>query len=222
MSQHRSLTTATTTNHQTVRKGARLILAKRILWALLITGVVATSALAVTNRMVSAIARIDPNASTGDFAGATGVLYINGKTDAVPFKGMFQGNDTVTPPSTIATTGTGIGTLLGQFSFTQGVTVNGANLTDTGSAHWIAANGDSIDTTVAGSAIPGAVVFTRRRFTPLLVGPGDSRVPRGALPCTARTSWHPVRTERTSPPDGSRGPLLPRVRLSENTSISKV
>lgn len=28
----------------------------------------------------SEIARIDPNASTGDFAGATGVLYINGKT----------------------------------------------------------------------------------------------------------------------------------------------
>lgn len=28
----------------------------------------------------SAIARIDPNASTGDFAGATGVLYINGRT----------------------------------------------------------------------------------------------------------------------------------------------
>ena len=28
----------------------------------------------------SAIDRIDPTASTGDFAGATGVLYINGKT----------------------------------------------------------------------------------------------------------------------------------------------
>ena len=30
--------------------------------------------------LFSAINRIDPNASTGDFAGATGVLYINGKT----------------------------------------------------------------------------------------------------------------------------------------------
>ena len=28
----------------------------------------------------SAIDRIDPNASTGNFAGATGVLYVNGKT----------------------------------------------------------------------------------------------------------------------------------------------
>ena len=32
------------------------------------------------NGVFSAIARIDSNASTGDFAGATGVLYINGNT----------------------------------------------------------------------------------------------------------------------------------------------
>jgi len=30
--------------------------------------------------LFAAIARIDPNASTGDFAGATGVLYLNGQT----------------------------------------------------------------------------------------------------------------------------------------------
>lgn len=34
----------------------------------------------IANGLISAINRIDPNASTGDFAGATGVLYINGKT----------------------------------------------------------------------------------------------------------------------------------------------
>ena len=34
----------------------------------------------VARGVFSAIARIDPNASTGDFAGATGVLYLNGKT----------------------------------------------------------------------------------------------------------------------------------------------
>ena len=31
--------------------------------------------------LFSAIDRIDPHASTGDFSGATGVLYINGKTN---------------------------------------------------------------------------------------------------------------------------------------------
>jgi len=30
--------------------------------------------------VATGIARIDPDASTGDFAGATGVLYINAKT----------------------------------------------------------------------------------------------------------------------------------------------
>lgn len=34
----------------------------------------------VATGLFSAINRIDPAASTGDFAGATGVLYINGKT----------------------------------------------------------------------------------------------------------------------------------------------
>jgi hypothetical protein len=90
----------------------------------------------------------------------------------VPFKGMFQGQDTVTPPATIATSATGTGTLLGQFSFTQEVTVNGANLTDAGSAHWIAANGDSIDTTVVGSAIPGDVVFTVTEIHTITGGTG--------------------------------------------------
>ena len=77
----------------------------------------------------------------------------------VPFKGAMQGNDVDAPgpsPGTVVvtTTGTGVGTQLGEFSFTQQVTVNLAALTDTGSAHWIAANGDSIDTTLAGSAEP--------------------------------------------------------------------
>ncbi len=34
----------------------------------------------VVKGLFSAINRIDPNASTGEFAEATGVLYINGKT----------------------------------------------------------------------------------------------------------------------------------------------
>jgi hypothetical protein len=76
----------------------------------------------------------------------------------VPFKGTLQGTDVdtgFTPTTvTVATTGTGIGSHLGRFSFTQEVTVNITNGTDTGSAHFIAANGDSIDTTIAGSGHP--------------------------------------------------------------------
>jgi hypothetical protein len=95
----------------------------------------------------------------------------------VPFKGTFQGNDTESPgPSPtmvlLTTNATGTGTHLGQFSFTQKVTVNHANLTDTGAAHWIAANGDSIDTTVVGSGIPGDGVFTVTEIHTITGGTG--------------------------------------------------
>ena len=69
----------------------------------------------------------------------------------VPFKGTFQGNDTVIPP-TITQSITGIGTLVGQFSATAFLTTTMSG--GTGSARWIAANGDSIDTTVVGSPVP--------------------------------------------------------------------
>jgi len=54
----------------------------------------------------------------------------------------------------VTTDGSGIGTLLGRFSFTQRVTLSFATGTSAGVAHWVAANGDSIDTTVAGSGHP--------------------------------------------------------------------
>ena len=73
----------------------------------------------------------------------------------VPFKGSMQAHDIDKGgPDTafvVDTSGTGIGTPVGQFSFTQDVAVNLVAGTETGSAHWIAANGDSIYTTIAGS-----------------------------------------------------------------------
>ena len=64
----------------------------------------------------------------------------------VPLKGTFQGKDTVSP-SAITTSGTGLGTHLGNFSLTQETSFSTLN----GSAHWVAANGDSIDTTFLSS-----------------------------------------------------------------------
>ena len=68
----------------------------------------------------------------------------------VPFKGTFQGKDAVNPP-TITTSGGGTGTHLGEFSFTHVTTLNSPT-TGAGSAHWVAANGDSIDSTSVVSA----------------------------------------------------------------------
>ena len=76
----------------------------------------------------------------------------------VPFKGVLQGHDTDTcfsfPIICVTTNGTGTGTLLGKFSFTEEVTVDVTTITATGSAHFIAANGDTIDATVTGSGAP--------------------------------------------------------------------
>jgi hypothetical protein len=63
----------------------------------------------------------------------------------VPFKGTFQGTDTVNPP-TITSRITGNGTLVGQFSTTTLLTFGPSGVT--GQARWVAANGDSIDTTL--------------------------------------------------------------------------
>jgi hypothetical protein len=89
----------------------------------------------------------------------------------VPFKGALQGHEHDTPqggppPTTLLVDGsaTGMGTHVGEFSFRYQLTVNLANGTATGAAQLIAANGDAIYTTVAGSseptATPGVVSIT--------------------------------------------------------------
>jgi hypothetical protein len=79
----------------------------------------------------------------------------------VPFKGSIQGHEIDIPqggppPTTLSVDGsaTGIGSHVGEFSFTYRVTVNLADGTATGSAELIAANGDRIFTTIAGSSEP--------------------------------------------------------------------
>jgi len=76
----------------------------------------------------------------------------------VPFKGTIQGQDIdigFTSPGMflVESNGTGNGILLGQFTFKLETTINVAVFTDTGSAHFKAANGDTIDATYT-SVIP--------------------------------------------------------------------
>src|SRR5687767_5251612 len=72
----------------------------------------------------------------------------------VPFKGTFQGDDahdTLPPGATIVvidTTATGTGTHMGRFSLLREVTANLVDFSATGSAQWIAANRDTIYTTI--------------------------------------------------------------------------
>ena len=88
----------------------------------------------------------------------TAPLAVGATAQQVPFKGVLQGHDTDTcfsfPILCVTTNGTGTGTLLGKFSFTEEVTVDVTTITATGTAHFIAANGDTIDATVTGSGAP--------------------------------------------------------------------
>jgi len=70
----------------------------------------------------------------------------------VPFEGTFQGSDNTSNLPTIVQSVTGIATLVGKFSSTTLLTVGPSG--GTGTAQWIAANGDTIDTTVVGSPQP--------------------------------------------------------------------
>jgi hypothetical protein len=85
----------------------------------------------------------------------------------VPFKGTFQGNDTVISP-TITTAATGIGTHVGQLSLSDVFTLTSG----TGTGHWIAANGDSIDTTYVVSVIFGDVFVTITEIHTITGGTG--------------------------------------------------
>ena len=75
----------------------------------------------------------------------------------VPFMGAMQGNDFdiafTDPLATVLTVGTGTGTHVGQFLFTQTWTVDTTTGILTGVAQWFAANGDSISTTIKGSGV---------------------------------------------------------------------
>src|SRR3982750_4894160 len=86
---------------------------------------------------------------------AAGLAVPAGGQQQVPFEGAFQGYNTVAPP-TITTSATGTSTHMGRISLTNILAL--ATLTGTG--HWIAANGDTIETTfVVTAAVPGPVVF---------------------------------------------------------------
>jgi hypothetical protein len=87
----------------------------------------------------------------------------------------------------VETNGTGTGILLGRFTFTLETTINVGNLTDTGSAHFTAANGDTIDATYTSAMpaeltpTPDGVVFTIKEIYTITGGTGRFAGAQGNL-----------------------------------------
>jgi hypothetical protein len=77
----------------------------------------------------------------------TALAFTAAAQTQVPFKGTFQGTDTPTPPTLLQSI-TGNATHLGQFSSTA---VSGGSPGAVLSAHWIAADGSTLDTTYSGA-----------------------------------------------------------------------
>src|SRR5215467_10109123 len=98
----------------------------------------------------------------------------------VPFKGSMHGVDTDTgftsTTVSVLTTGGGNCTQLGLFTFTMENTVDLTNGTDSGVAHFIAANGDTIDATFVGSGeatvTPDGVVINITETFTIMGGTG--------------------------------------------------
>ena len=138
----------------------------------------------------------------------------------VPFKGSLQGQEIDTPqggppPTTLNVDGstTGIASHVGQFSFTYQLTVTLANGTATGSGHLIAANGDSVYTTITGSAdltTPGLASITE--IDTITGGTGRFAGAQGSF-----TVERLVVSATVSPPVRFTGRSLPRVRRTEPT-----
>jgi hypothetical protein len=127
-----------------------------------VTAIAATASIVVGCSQNTSLS--GPTAASAPLAGASPALAA-GPRD-IPVKGRLEGVDEdsdFTSNSVVVTTrGTGNSTLLGAFRFTQVVTVSFLSSTDAGSAHFIAANGDEIETTVNGS---GQVTETPGQFS---------------------------------------------------------
>ena len=119
-------------------------------------------------------------------------------TATVPFKGSFEGSQTVTPSTpplaTVAMQGTGNGTLVGRFDIALPHTVNFATASASGTATIIAADGSTIVASFTGQAQVGPIVTIVEQAT---VTSGTGRFADASGSFTIRRTYEPA-TGRTS------------------------
>jgi len=115
--------------------------------------------------VVFAVGCAGPNSPTAPSVGSgvSGVgVTASQSSQSVPFKGSFEGSQTLTPGTppfgTVSGSATGTGTHLGEFAVTFPHTVNFANRTGVGIYTFTAANGDTLTADFTGAAQGGPLV----------------------------------------------------------------
>ena len=139
-----------------------------------------------------------PAAPTGSSAVAGGSEASANSTASVPFKGSFEGSQTVTPGTpplaTVAMQGEGTGTLVGRFDISLPHTVNFATASASGTATIIAADGSRIIASFTGQAQVGPIVTIVEQAT---VTSGTGRFANAAGSFTIHRTYEPA-TGRTT------------------------
>ena len=133
-----------------------------------------------------------PTAPTGASAAAGGGLAANGAA-SVPFKGSFEGSQTVTPATpplvTVVMNGEGTGTLVGRFEISLPHTVNVATASASGVATIVAADGSRIVASFTGQAQVGPIVTIVEQAT---ITGGTGRFADASGSFTIRRTYHPA------------------------------
>ena len=133
-----------------------------------------------------------PTAPTGASPAAGGGTSANGAMTA-PFKGSFEGTQTVTPGTpplaTVVMNGEGTGTLVGRFEIALPHTVNFATASASGVATIVAADGSRIVANFTGQAQVGPIVTIVEQAT---ITSGTGRFAGASGSFTIRRTFNPA------------------------------
>ena len=146
-----------------------------------------------------------PTAPTGALPAAGGGTSAKGAMN-VPFKGSFEGSQTVTPGTpplaTVQMAATGTGTHLGKFEIALPHTVNFATASASGTATIIAADGSRIVASFTGQAQIGPIVTIVEQAT---ITSGTGRFAEASGSFTIRRTYNPSNGSTSGTFEGTLG-----------------
>ena len=147
-----------------------------------------------------------PTAPTAIQPAAAGAEVSARGSASVPFKGSFDGTQTVTPGTpplmTVVMSGEGTGTLVGRFEIALPHTVNFATASASGVATIVAADGSRIVANFTGQAQVGPIVTIVEQAT---ITSGSGRFAGATGSFTIRRTFNPATGVTTGEFEGTMG-----------------